>query len=195
MAMRRKAVFLDKDGTLVENVPYNVDPALVRLAPGAGEALSGLAALGYEFVVVSNQSGIARGFFDEEAVAAVGRCVEALLAREGVRLLDFYYCPHHPDGCRLEYAGACACRKPNPGLITAAAVDHGIDLSRSWLIGDILDDVEAGNRAGVRTILLLNGGETKWKVTPERRPNHMARHLPAAARYIAAHTPLQEAAA
>jgi D-glycero-D-manno-heptose 1,7-bisphosphate phosphatase len=186
MAMSRIAVFLDKDGTLIENVPYNVDPAEVRLAPGAGEALRMLSDAGFQLVVVSNQSGVARGYFHERDLACIELRTRDLLREEGVSLAGWYYCPHHPDGKVSAYRRACDCRKPGPGLITRAAEELDIDLEQSWLIGDILDDVEAGNRAGVRTILMLNGGETKWVLSEHRRPDQMVRNLRAAATYILA---------
>ena len=180
----RRAVFLDKDGTLVEDVPYNVDPAQVRLMPGAAEGLRLLVAAGYRLVVVSNQSGVARGYFAEEALAAVETRLRQLLEEVGVCLGGFYYCPHHPQGCVAGYAIACDCRKPQPGLVVRAAQEHGLDLSQSWFVGDILDDVEAGRRAGCRTVFLDNGHETEWVMTPERQPHFTAPDLIAAARII-----------
>jgi histidinol-phosphate phosphatase family protein len=181
-----RAVFLDKDGTLVEDVPYNVDPARIRLAPGAGAALRALHRAGYRLVVVSNQSGVARGLFPESALAGVGRRLGQTLEEVGVPLAGFYYCPHHPAGVVARYALACDCRKPAPGLVRRAAGDLGLDPGRSWLVGDILDDVEAGRRAGCRTVLLDNGHETEWRRGPEREPHHVAPDLPAAARLILA---------
>jgi rfaE bifunctional protein kinase chain/domain len=179
------AVFVDKDGTLVEDVPYNVDPDLIRLAPGAVEALPLLHASGYRLIVISNQSGVARGYFNEDALGAVETRLRDLLAGMGVPLTGFYYCPHHPGGSVSGYARACDCRKPEPGLILQAARDHDVDLDRSWFIGDILHDVEAGRRAGCRTILLDNGHETEWQTGPYRTPHHVAPDLAAAARIVA----------
>lgn len=183
---RRAAVFLDKDGTLIVDVPYNVDPALVRLTPGAAGGLRRLHAAGYVLVVVSNQSGVARGLFGEDALGPVEARVRGLLGAVGVPLGGFYYCPHHPDGAVARYATACGCRKPAPGLVERAAADLGIDLRRSWLVGDILHDVEAGRRAGCRTILLDVGHETEWQRSPLRRPDATARTLDEAARLILA---------
>jgi D-glycero-D-manno-heptose 1,7-bisphosphate phosphatase len=185
--MHRAAVFLDKDGTLVEDVPYNADPARVRLAPGAAEGLAALHAAGYALAVVSNQSGVARGLFPEEALAAVWERLAGLLP--GVPLAGFYYCPHHPGGVVPAYAVACGCRKPAPGLVLKAARELGVDPDRSWLVGDILDDVEAGRRAGCRTVLLDNGHETEWLDGPRRRPDFLAPDLAAAARIIVAGGP------
>jgi histidinol-phosphate phosphatase family protein len=180
------AVFLDKDGTLVEDIPYNVDPDRIRLAPGAAEGAVLLAEAGFTLVVVSNQSGVARGLFAEEAIFGVERRLRELLAAEGVSLGGFYYCPHHPLGNVRKYSRACDCRKPQPGMLTAAAADLELDLSQSWLIGDILDDVEAGNRAGCRTVLLDNGHETLWRWNPWRRPWGTAADVAEAARQILA---------
>ena len=114
-------VFLDKDGTLIENVPYNVDPSLIRLAQGADVGLPRLTAAGLRLSVVSNQPGVAFGRFPESALSLVGERLVALLAGLGVELSGFHYCPHHPDGVVPEYAVRCGCRKPAPGLIERAA--------------------------------------------------------------------------
>ncbi|CAN5231928.1 HAD-IIIA family hydrolase [soil metagenome] len=182
----RAAVFLDKDGTLVENVPYNAEPDLIRLLPRVEQGLRALADAGYLLVVATNQSGVARGYFSESALPAVIRRVRELLGEAGVPLHAFCYCPHHPDGSVAEYARVCACRKPAPGLLLRAAEADGIDLARSWAVGDILDDVEAGRRAGCRTILVDGGGETEWKLTPGRLPHHVVADLEEAAAVITA---------
>jgi D-glycero-D-manno-heptose 1,7-bisphosphate phosphatase len=183
--IRRRAVFLDKDGTLVENVPYNVDPARIRLAPGAS-GLRRLHDAGYRLVVVSNQSGVARGAFAEAALAGVERRLRELLAGFGVVLAGFHYCPHHPEAEILAYRRECSCRKPAPGLLVGAAAAHGLDLARSWMVGDILDDVEAGRRAGCRAVLLDNGGEDQWQAGEHRIPDLVARDLGEAAELILA---------
>ena len=175
------AVFLDKDGTLLVDVPYNVDPARMRLLPGAAEAIGRLDRAGYALVVVSNQSGVARGLFPPEALEAVGARLEELFELAGARLSGFYFCPHLPGGKDPRYGVACDCRKPAPGLLLRAAGDLGIDLAASWMLGDILDDVEAGNRAGCRSILVGDGHETEWVLTPGRRPWGMAPDMTAAA--------------
>ena len=175
--MTRRAIFLDKDGTLVRNVPYNVDRDRLELAADAGAALRALQALGYCLIVVSNQSGVARGYFQEQALTAVRRDLEAVLRDEGVTLDGFYYCPHHPDGAVASYAVECACRKPRPGLLLRAARDHDVDVAASWAIGDVLDDVEAGHRAGCRAVLIDNGSETEWVLSEGRTPDHVASGL------------------
>ena len=165
----KPAVFFDKDGTLIDDVPYNVDPAAIVLTPGAREGAQALHEAGYALVVVTNQSGVARGLFEEGALGAVETRLADLL---GVPLAGFYACPHHPAGTVARYATDCTCRKPMPGLIERAARDLGIDLGQSWMVGDILNDVEAGRRAGCCTILIDNGNETEWIDGPLRRPHH-----------------------
>jgi histidinol-phosphate phosphatase family protein len=182
--MDRRAVFLDKDGTLIEDVPYNVDPQRIRLTPRAAEGLQALNRAGYRLIVVSNQSGVARGYFAEGALAAVERRLRELLAEASVPLAGFYYCPHHPQGKVAAYAVACDCRKPAPGMLLRAAAEHGLDLRRSWLVGDILDDVAAGRAAGCTTVLLDSGHETEWLLTPARQPHHRAADLAEAAAII-----------
>lgn len=176
-----KAIFLDKDGTLIEDLPYNVDPRTMMLTRGAGAGLRILTRLGYRLLVVSNQSGVARGYFNEAAMPAVQRHLTELLEHEQVRLAGFYYCPHHPDGTVPRYSVECDCRKPMPGMLLRAAAEHAIDLAASWMIGDILDDIEAGKSAGCRTILIANGNETEWHISPQRIPDFIVPDLHAAA--------------
>lgn len=183
MALRR-AVFLDKDGTLVENVPYNSDSARAILCAGAAEGLRRLQQEGFLLIVVTNQSGVARGHFPESALAPMFSHIRHLLARDGVLLDDVYFCPHHPDGTLPQYARACTCRKPLPGMLLAAAKAHQIDLPASWMIGDILHDVECGHRAGCRTVLIDNGNETEWQFSDLRRPDLIAADLRVAAALI-----------
>ena len=151
----RPAVFLDRDGTLIEDVGYPRDPETVRLVDGAPEALAALRRAGFALVVVSNQSGIGRGFVTrEEAKAVHERFLRELRAR-GVELDDVRYCPHTPED-------ACTCRKPATGLLLDAARELGLDLARSFMVGDKPDDVEAGRAAGCRTVLLGADGAADW---------------------------------
>jgi D-glycero-D-manno-heptose 1,7-bisphosphate phosphatase len=186
VSMREGAIFLDKDGTLVENVPYNVDPDLIRLVPGAVAGLRALADAGYRLFVVSNQSGVARGLFSINALDGLQRRIRELFRGAGVSLDGLYFCPHHPAGSVAEYAVECSCRKPAEGLLLQAARDHVIDLRRSWMIGDILDDVEAGRRAGCRTVLIDSGNETEWVLSRNRMPDHVVRDMGEAAAVIEA---------
>jgi D-glycero-D-manno-heptose 1,7-bisphosphate phosphatase len=186
--MKRPVIFLDKDGTLVKNVPYNVDPGLISLYPGAADGLKQLSHAGYRFVVVTNQSGVARGLFPEAALIDVEKRIrELVLAEAGVPLAGFYYCPHHPDGGIQAYRMECACRKPKPGMLIRASRDLKIDLRSAWMIGDILDDIEAGRRAGCRTVLLNNGNETEWKRAPLREPHFIIPSFAEAASIILNH--------
>ena len=175
------AVFLDKDGTLVEDVPYNVDPALLRFTPGALQGLRLLAAAGYRLVVVSNQPGLELGRFDRAAWRRLQLALARQLDAAGIVLHGFYACPHAPAADRTP---ACACRKPAAGLFHQAAGALGLDLGRSWMVGDILDDVEAGHRAGCRSVLLDRGHETEWVPGPGREPDLVAPDLHAAAQAI-----------
>jgi D-glycero-D-manno-heptose 1,7-bisphosphate phosphatase len=180
-----QAIFLDKDGTLINDVPHNVDPGLIELCDKAGDGLHLLQQIGYHLFVMTNQPGVAKGLFPEEALEPVEARITELLSREQVVLDGFYYCPHHPDGVLPGYATDCDCRKPMPGMLLRAAQEHGIDLSRSWMIGDILHDIEAGNRAGCKTALIDNGNETEWELSPARTPDLIVPDLYAAAVAIA----------
>lgn len=173
----RKAVFIDRDGTLIKDVPYNSSPALITLEYYAGEMLYELKQRGYLLIVISNQSGIAKGFFNEEDVNKMQEEIRRILLKYNVQMDGFYYCPHLPQGSVKEYAVECDCRKPKPGLLFKAANDFKIDLKKSWMIGDILHDVEAGNLAGCKTILLDNGNETEWLLKQERVPEYWAKNL------------------
>jgi D,D-heptose 1,7-bisphosphate phosphatase len=180
----RKAIFIDKDGTLIKDVPYNVDPELIVLEPYAGKAMQLFQEQGFMLVVVTNQSGIARGYFREEQLAGVQQKINALLGEYKVQFDGFFYCPHHPEGTIFPYAIDCHCRKPNPGMLQTAAAQLGIDLKQSWMIGDILHDIEAGNQAGCRSLLINNGHETEWKLNPLRQPLYVASDLLDAAQFI-----------
>lgn len=176
-----KAVFLDKDGTLIHDVPYNVDPDAIQLTPGAASGLWLLHSAGYQLIVVSNQSGVARGYFPETALIAVERRIRQLLKSVGVPLAGFYYCPHYLGGKVAKYTIACDCRKPEPGMLLRAAVKHHLDLKQCWMIGDILNDIEAGQRAGCQTVLVDNGNETEWILSSRRIPDYQVNNLAEAA--------------
>ena len=167
--MSRPAVFLDRDGTLVEEVPYLHDPERVVLLPGAG-ALAAAGAAGYALVVVTNQAGVARGLYDEAAVDAVHRRLGELLAGAGVRLDAVLHCPHHPRGTVPGYARACRCRKPGPRMLEAAAERLDLDLPASFLVGNHPSDVGAAVAAG--------GGQLRRPGGGDRRRARLARLAP-----------------
>jgi D,D-heptose 1,7-bisphosphate phosphatase len=165
-----KAVFIDKDGTLIHDIPYNVDPTLVQLQEGAAHSLRLLKDEGYLLILVSNQSGVARGYFTERDLEKIKEKLQQELSLEKGFLDGFYFCPHHPEGSVKPYAVLCDCRKPKAGMLLQASRDFTIDLSQSWMIGDILNDVEAGNSAGCASILIDNGNETEWVLNEKRTP-------------------------
>jgi D-glycero-D-manno-heptose 1,7-bisphosphate phosphatase len=165
-----KAIFLDKDGTLIPDIPYNVDPDLITLEANVIYGLRAFHRSGYLLIVISNQSGVARGLFTEDKLVLVENKLRNLLCAYRLPLAGFYYCPHHPQGTEDGYNINCDCRKPLPGMLLKAAKEHDVDIASSWMIGDILNDVEAGNRAGCKTVLINNGNETEWLSGPYRTP-------------------------
>lgn len=183
----RKAVFIDRDGTLIKDVPYNVNPALISLEYYAAEMLQLLKQENYLLIVISNQSGIARGYFSEDDVNKMHDAIQQKLLAYNVQLNAFYYCPHYANGVIKKFAVDCDCRKPKPGLINKAAQDFNINLKKSWMIGDILNDVEAGNTAGCKTILIDNGNETEWIINTQRTPDDQVKNLKQATEIILKH--------
>lgn len=163
--MNSKAVLIDKDGTLIENRPFDWGGDNLRMLPGSVEGLRLLHIAGYALIVVTNQGGIAHGWFTEEAITNVEITLRIHLAAAGIPLSGFYYCPHHPQGTVPRYRTHCACRKPKLGMLMQAACELRIDLAQSWMMGDILHDVEAGRWAGCQTVLLTNGNETEWEMS------------------------------
>ncbi|QBD83534.1 HAD family hydrolase [Ktedonosporobacter rubrisoli] len=159
--MKNRALFLDRDGTLVYPAHYPSRPQDLHLYENIGPELCALQKMGFSIVLITNQSGIARGYFTELDLQHMHIYLAAELEKWGVRLDAIYYCPHHPDGIVPELSIRCACRKPQPGMLLRAADELDIELERSWFIGDILDDVEAGNRAGCQTILIDLGTERR----------------------------------
>ncbi|QZY55884.1 D-glycero-alpha-D-manno-heptose-1,7-bisphosphate 7-phosphatase [Crassaminicella profunda] len=145
--MTKKAVFLDRDGTIIVDYGYVHKPSQVELLPGIIEALVTLKKLDFELIIISNQSGIGRGYFTKKDVDLVNAHLQSLLKAHGIELSGIYYCPHSPDD-------RCDCRKPKPALILQALKDHGIDPKHSYFVGDKWTDVQAAIRAGVPPVLL-----------------------------------------
>jgi len=152
--MANKAIFLDRDDTLVEDPGYMNHPDQLKLLDGIPEALSALKSMGYKLVIVSNQSGVARGIVTEEVLSEIHKRLEQMLAEKGASLDRIYYCPYHPEGVIPKYRRQSEYRKPNPGMLLAASKDMDIDLKESWMVGNGPDDIEAGARAGCRTIMV-----------------------------------------
>lgn len=147
-----RAVFLDRDGTIIKDMEFSTDPAVLEPLPGALEGLRLLQEAGYELVVITNQSGVARGYFDEESLRAFHDYMTGWFGARGIMLSGIYYCPHYVDGALSQYAIDCGCRKPQPGMILRAAADRRLDLAQSWMVGDRDADIGAGKAAGCRTI-------------------------------------------
>jgi D-glycero-D-manno-heptose 1,7-bisphosphate phosphatase len=189
----QQALFLDRDGTLVHPRHYPSQPHELQLYDGIGPGLQRLQRAGFQLIVITNQSGIAHGYFSVADLERMHAHLARELARLHVRLDGVYYCPHHPDGSIAELAVACDCRKPQPGLLVRAAAEQGIDLQRSWFVGDILDDIEAGKRAGCHTILVDLGTEP-LPAHQLREPDVVARDTAHALAIIAAAEQLGPAA-
>ena len=181
---KQRAVFLDKDGTLVPDIPYNVNPGLVTLEKSMIEGIRLLRQEGFLLVVISNQPGIAKGYFTEQELEKIWQKLSMLFKEYGLSIDAFYYCPHETGANVRQYDVKCDCRKPLPGLLLKAASDLNIDPAQSWMIGDILNDVEAGNKAGCKTILINNGNETEWITTKFRKPYRIAGNINEAANII-----------
>jgi histidinol-phosphate phosphatase family protein len=167
-------VFIDRDGTMARDVTYCSRPEDFDLFPTTARAVKLLRDYGFKVIVVTNQSGVARGYFSEEMLAGIHRKMEKELAAEGALLDGIYYCPHHPDG-------GCSCRKPKPGMALRAAADHDIDLERSFVVGDLPADVELGRAVHCRTVLISD------KENVEKgpgSPDYIASDLYQAARWV-----------
>jgi D-glycero-D-manno-heptose 1,7-bisphosphate phosphatase len=162
----KPAVFLDRDGTLIEERGYLSQLDLIAPFPWTLPALRRLRDAGYALVLVTNQAGIARGFFDEAFVQEAHRHLAAMLAADGVALDGYYYCPHHPEGSVAEYRRTCRCRKPGPGMVEQAVADLGLDITRSFVVGDKWLDVELAANAGARGILVRTGYGAGTEGTP-----------------------------
>ncbi len=181
----KAAVFLDRDGTIIEDADYLVHPEQTRLIPGAAAALRRLNDLRIPVVIVTNQSAVARGLASETDLAAVNQRLRDLLAAAGAHIDGVYYCPHHPDIGEPPYRRACDCRKPLPGLLQRAARELGLDLPASAMIGDNLRDLEAGAAAGCAMLMLVRTGhgvidEAKAKAARFSAPAVICQDLAAA---------------
>lgn len=150
----RKAVFLDRDGTIIEDVCHLHRIEDIRILPGVPEAIRRLNEVGWLVIVVTNQSVVARGLLSEDQLKVIHKVIDKRLANRGARIDAWYYCPHHPGGIVREYSIECECRKPKPGMLLRAAREYDITLECSWMVGDKQSDVECGSRLGLRSIQL-----------------------------------------
>lgn len=166
MSEPRPAVFLDRDGTLIEDVGYLDAVTRIAIFPWTIDAIRALNRAALPLVVVTNQSGVARKYFTEALVHETHRALDARLAAGGVHIDAYYYCPHHPDGKLPDYARQCDCRKPRPGLIDRAARDLNLDPARSFVVGDKWGDVGLARAVGARAVLVRTG----TGAIAERRP-------------------------
>jgi len=185
---RVPGVFLDRDGTVCEEVGYVNHLSRCALLPRSAEAIRRLNEAGVPVAIVTNQAGVARGYFKEDLVLEVHERVRELLAAGGARVEGIYYCAHHPTAGEPPYRAECECRKPKPGLLLRAAAEIGIDLPRSFLVGDSSRDVGAAAAAGVTPVLVLTGyGRGEWEHQRERfrtTPAFVAADLLDAVRWI-----------
>ena len=184
----RRAVFIDRDGTISEEVGYVNHVSRYRVFPFAAEALRTLHEAGWLAILVTNQAGVARGYFAEELIGQVHARLAEELERDGARLDAVFYCPHHPSVGEPPYRLDCDCRKPKPGLIQGAAREFGLDLRRCWMVGDRYSDVELARNAGVRSAFVLTGygrGELEYQSHAwAQQPDLVAENLLEAARKI-----------
>ncbi|MFQ5458351.1 MAG: D-glycero-alpha-D-manno-heptose-1,7-bisphosphate 7-phosphatase [Myxococcota bacterium] len=182
--MGRAGVFLDRDGTIIEDVGYLDTADRLRLLPRAAEAVRLLNAAGLVTIVISNQSGVARGYFPEERVQQVHARLASVLAGEGARLDAIYYCPHHPDFGPPALRVACDCRKPRTGMIERGAAEFGLDAARCYVVGDKGTDVACARRAGAIGVLVHGGGGVEPPAKEPVAADHEAADLFEAASWI-----------
>ncbi len=172
--MSEKAIFLDRDNTLIEDAGYINSPEQVKLLDGVAGALIELKALGYKLVVVTNQSAVARGIITEKVLGAIHNRLKQLLTEKKAYLDRIYYCPYHPDGVVAKYRKKSDFRKPNPGMLLKAAEEMDIDLGQSWCVGNSISDMEAGLRAGCKTILIDLPSHQQQLEPGQPRPDYKA---------------------
>jgi D-glycero-D-manno-heptose 1,7-bisphosphate phosphatase len=182
----KRAVFLDRDGTINKEVGYLSSPEQVRLISGSVEAIKLLAENNFKIIIVTNQAGVAKGYIKEEVVEAIHNRLRELLEVSGAKIDAIYFCPHHPDGVIERFKRECPNRKPNPGMLLKAAQEHNISLKDSYLVGDMARDIISGVRAGVKTVMVLtgNGRQELEKLPTGIKPDYIARDLLEAAKWI-----------
>lgn len=170
---KQAAVFLDRDGTLNEEVGYLHSLDRLHVFPAAYEAVRLINRSGMKAVVITNQSGVARGYFDEAFVGTVHARMQEMFRRRKARIDRFYYCPHHPTEGAGSYRVSCPCRKPEPGLLLRASEEMSLDLAASYMVGDMPKDIEAARRAGAKGVLVKTGFGAEHPSSP-LRPDYVA---------------------
>jgi D-glycero-D-manno-heptose 1,7-bisphosphate phosphatase len=184
----KRAVFIDRDGTISEEVGYINHASRFRLFPYSAAAIKHLNENGWLAIVITNQAGVARGYFSEDMIHTVHERMTKELESNGAKLDAIYYCSHHPSVGEPPYRFDCDCRKPKPGLISRAAKDFAIDLSESWMVGDRYSDVELARNAGVKSMFVMSGyGRGEWEHQREswvEQPDTLAENLLDAVRLI-----------
>jgi len=180
-----RAVFLDRDGTIIEDTGYPHEHNKIKFLPRVSEAIRLLNQNGFKVIITTNQSGVARGYFTEETVQEINRYIQETLARQGATIDKMYYCPHHVEGTIEEYRKECYCRKPNPGMIEAAIGELALDSKSSFVIGDKISDTEAGRRAGCKAILLVSKDSLNEEAEAASAPDlHIVTDLFEAAEWV-----------
>jgi len=173
MIEKNKAIFLDRDGVINKEVSYLSDPKDFEFIEGSIEALKILKQKGFLLIIITNQAGIARGFFTEETLTVIHHKMIDILKKNNIQLDDIYYCPHHP-----EFTGLCDCRKPKQGMILKAQQKYNIDLSHSYMVGDTLNDIKTGFAAKCKTVLVLTGyGKEEFKKINSKKPDFIYENL------------------
>lgn len=182
--MAYRAIFLDRDDTLIDDPGYISSPDQVKLLDGVPRALKELKRMGFKIVIVSNQSAVARGMITEQELAAIHKRLKTLLANQGAFVDNIYYSPYHPEGTVEKYRKNSNCRKPEPGMLLKASEQMDLELQTSWMIGDSIRDVQAGRKVGCKTILLEPVTHEKKTFDPNSRPDYQAVNITEAVNII-----------
>ncbi len=179
-----KAVFLDRDGTLIEDVGYLSNEKDISLIEGAAEAVHDLKNAGFKTVMITNQAAISRGIITEDRFKEINAQILSEFSKKGADFDGVYYCPHHPTEGKGKYLVNCSCRKPLPGMLLKAAQELDLDLAGSFMIGDKDIDIEAGAKAGCKTALVLTGYGNSSKNSPRAKPDHISANILDASQWV-----------
>lgn len=182
----RGGIFFDRDGVIIEEKNYLSQTSQIKIPDGVISGIQKLKKLKKPFYLITNQAGIAHGFFDEKQLRLIQICLAEKMLSENIKFRAVFYCPHHPEAEVPKYRSNCLSRKPNPGLLYQAARFDKLDLKHSYIIGDKLSDIEAGRKVGTKTILVLTGYgvEESKKIDPDQKPDFIAPNIDIAANWI-----------